>query len=167
MRDLKRPNAKLPAYKMLEEKKIEVFVPKRWKLTVRQGRRVREEAPFMHDLLFVHASRLCLDPIVMRTPTLQYRWLRHAHSEPMTVSTPEMDRFMHAVGNSDSARYYLPEEITPQMYGRRVRIIGGPLDGYEGCLLTTRGSRVRRLLVGLSNFLAAGVEVNPEYIQFT
>ena len=51
------------------------------------------------------------------------------------------------------------------MYGRRIRIVGGPLDGYEGSLITTRGSRVKRLLVELPRLLAVGVEVSPEYVQ--
>lgn len=165
MRDLKRVNAREPAYKLLEGKKMEVFVPKVWKLHVRQGRRVREEVPFIQDLLFVHESRSHLDPVVEKTPTLQYRWLRDVWREPMTVPDADMERFIRAASHSESPRYYLPEEITPQMYGRKIRIVGGPLDGYEGCLLTMRGSKVKRLLVELKDFLAVGVEVNPEYIQ--
>lgn len=165
MRDLKRLNAKEPAYKLLEGKKMEVFVPKVWKLRVRQGKRVREEVPFIPDLLFVHETRMNLDPIVEKTPTLQYRWLRNTWREPMTVPDADMEHFIRAVSQSESPRYYLPEEITPQMYGRKIRIVGGPLDGYEGSLLTMRGSKVKRLLVELKNFLAVGVEVNPEYIQ--
>jgi len=41
----------------------------------------------------------------------------------MTVSDLEMDRFMQAVSSSDSPKYYLPEEITPQMCGRKIRIM--------------------------------------------
>ena len=51
------------------------------------------------------------------------------------------------------------------MYGRRVRIVGGALDGYEGRLLSLRGTRVRRLLVEIPNLLTAAVEVSPEYVQ--
>ena len=51
------------------------------------------------------------------------------------------------------------------MYGRRVRIVGGALDGYEGSLLSLRGTRVRRLLVEIPNLLAAAIEVSPEYVQ--
>ena len=51
------------------------------------------------------------------------------------------------------------------MYGRKIRIEDGPLSGYEGSLLTTRCSKVKRLLVELEGFLAVGVEVAPEYIQ--
>ena len=77
-----------------------------------------------------------------------------------------MEWFIYAVSNSESPRYYLPEEITPRMYGRRIRIVGGNLDGYDSCLLTMRGSKVKRLLIELKGLLAVGVEVIPEYIQF-
>ena len=32
MRDLKRPNAKLPAYKQLSDEHLEVFTPMQWRL---------------------------------------------------------------------------------------------------------------------------------------
>jgi hypothetical protein len=51
------------------------------------------------------------------------------------------------------------------MYNRPIRIVGGLLDGYEGTLLTTRGSKVKRLLVEIPHLLAVGVEVDPDYIQ--
>ena len=166
MRDLKRSNARRPAYKLLEEKKVEFFIPMRWQLVTRRGKRVREQVPFMQDLLFVHETRFNLDPLVEKTPTLQYRWLRDTYREPMTVPDTDMERFMLAVNASDSPKYYLPEEITPAMCGRRIRIVGGTLDGYEGSLLTIRGSKVRRLLVELPGCLSVGVEVSPEYIRF-
>lgn len=166
MRDLKRSNAKVPAYKQLLEEQLEVFTPMRWVLTVRQGKRVREERPIIQDLLFVHATRSELDPLVKKTPTLQYRYLRGgSYCEPMTVPDIDMQRFIHALRSSSSPRYYLPDEVTPSMYGRRIRIVGGPLDGYAGHLLTSRGSRVKRLLVSLPGLLSVAVEVNPEYIQ--
>lgn len=165
MRDLKRTNAKQPAYKLLKEKKMEVFVPMRWHLSIRKGVRVREEVPFIQDLLFVHETQKNLDSVVEKTPTLQYRWLRKTWREPMTVADADMQRFIHAVSVSESPKYYLPEEITPAMYGRKIHIVGGPLNGYEGSLITVRGSKVKRLLVELKGFLAVGVEVNPEYIQ--
>lgn len=52
------------------------------------------------------------------------------------------------------------------MYGRMIRIEGGPLDGYEGRLLSIRGARVKRLIVEIPGLLVAAVEVDPEYIRF-
>lgn len=165
MRDLKRPNAKLPAYRFLLDEGLEVFTPMYWRLSVRHGRRIREERPFLSDLLFVHATRPALDAYVEVVPTLQYRYVRGGYCLPMTVADDEMERFIRAVRSTDSPRYYLPGELTPAMYGSRVRIVGGPLDGYEGRLLSVRGTRVRRLLVDIPNLLTAGIEVAPEYIQ--
>ena len=73
MRDLKRANAKMPAYKLLRESGFEVFTPMRWRLVTKSGRREREEVPCIPDLLFVHACADELDPVVEATPTLQYR----------------------------------------------------------------------------------------------
>lgn len=165
MRDLKRPNARIQGYRLFEERNIEVFTPKKWKLSVVKGERIRREVPCIPDLLFVHDTRTNIDSVVNSVPTIQYRWVRHKWREPMTVSDAEMERFILAVRSSESPRYYLPEEVTPEMLNRKIRIVGGPLDGCEGTLLTTRGSRVKRLLVELPGLLSVGVEVEPDYIR--
>lgn len=165
MRDLTRSNAKLPAYRMLEEEKIRCFTPMTWKLFTRNGRRQREKMPCMHDLIFVYATRRNIDPLVEKFSTFQYRYLRKTNRLPMTVRKEEMERFIKAVESVELPFYYRPEEITSDMYNRKIRIIGGQLDGYEGYLLSKRGSKVKRLLVELPTWLAASVEVEPEYIQ--
>lgn len=165
MRDLKRSNAKLPAYKLLQGKNFEVFVPLKWQLTNRNGIKKRVEVPVISDLLFVHSSKEKLDPIVARTETLQYRFLRNCNCSPMTVPDADMERFIATVNAADSPKYYLPGEITSNMYGRKICIVGGPLDGYEGYLITTRGSKVKRLLIELQDLFAVGVEVNLEYMK--
>lgn len=166
MRDLKRPNAKYPAYKQLKEMGFKVFVPMKWLLTVKQGKQIRKKMPVIQDLLFVCSTRNELDPVVGKTPTLQYRYVRgDAFQNPMTVRETDMKRFILAVNTSDNLTYYLPGELTPDMYGRAIRIVGGSLDGYKGKLLTMRGSKVKRLLVELPGFFSVGVKVEPEYIQ--
>lgn len=165
MRDLTRSNAKLPAYKMLKEKNIKFFTPMELKIIVRNGIRKREKVPFMHDLIFVFDTREVLDPIVARIDTFQYRYLRHTNRIPMTVRREDMERFICAVESVESPHYHTMEEITPEMHKRKIRIIGGRLDGFEGYLLTVRGSKVKRLLVELPTLLAASVEVESEYIQ--
>ena len=165
LRDLKRPNAKLPAYKFLREERFEVFVPMKSRLITKYGKKEIEEIPVIQDLLFVHTNKERLDPIVAKTETLQYRFLRNCDRAPMTVPDDEMERFIFAVSTSNNTKYYLPEEITPETFGRKVRILGGPLDGYEGSLITTKGSKMKRLMIKLQNFFVAGVEVSPEYIE--
>lgn len=165
MRDLKRRNAKHPAYRMFEELHVECFTPMVEALSVVNGHRIRRVVPFMQDLLFVRNTRKAMDFIVDSTPTLQYRYVLGLRHTPMVVRDAEMDRFIRAVRASQSIRYYTPQEVTPSMRSRRIRIIGGPLHGYEGSLVTVRGSKVRRLLVEIPSLLAATVEVEPEYIQ--
>ncbi len=166
MRDLKRPNTKYPAYKQLQELGFEVFIPMKWFLVIQKGKRIRKKMPVIQDLLFVHTICDKLDPIIRKTPTLQYRYARgDAFRNPMTVRESDMERFIQAVNASDDLTYYLPGELPPDKYGRTVRIVGGSLNGYEGKLLTVRGSKVKRLIVELQGFFSVGVEVNPEYIQ--
>lgn len=165
MRDLKRGNAKQPAYKLLSELKIRFFTPMVWKLIVRQGKRIRLQVPFMPDLLFVYDSRKVLDPIVERIVTLQYRFVKGGNHQPMTVRNEDMERFIRAVDAINNPCYYTPEEIKSSMIGKKVRIVGGPLDGYEGRLQKMQGSRIKRLFVELPNLLTAAVEVQPEFIQ--
>lgn len=165
MRDLKRSNAKQPAYKLLNELKIKCFTPMIWKTFIRKGKRILKEVPFMQDLLFVYDSRRVLDPIVERIATLQYRFVKGGKRMPMTVRTEDMDRFIKAVSTMERPNFYTPEEIEPSMIGKKVRIVGGPLDGYEGYLQKIQGSKVKHLFVELPNLLTAAVEVNPEYIQ--
>ena len=165
MRDLTRTNAKMPAYKMLEGMVSKVFTPMTWKVVKVKGKGKRVQVPFMHDLLFVYDRRKNIDPIVERIGTFQYRYLRGTYRVPMTVREADMNRFMQAVEMSDDPKYYSPNEITPAMVGRSVRIIGGPLAGYEGRLQKLQGSRTKRLLVELPGLITAAVEVQPEFIM--
>lgn len=101
---------------------MKVFAPMKWQIVIRKGEKVCEEAPFIQDLLFVCDSRQHLDSIVERNQAFQYRWLRNTYWEPMTVSNSDMKKFMFAVSRSESPKYYLPEEITPQIYRCRINI---------------------------------------------
>ena len=83
----------------------------------------------------------------------------------MTVREDEMERFIFAVGNTETPLYYRPGEITDTMYGKKVRILGGQLDQYEGRLLSVKGMRKRRLIVELPGLITAAVEIEPEFIQ--
>ena len=165
LRDLKRANAQLPAYRMLGDMGMKVFTPMVWKLVVRQGKRIPQKEPFMQDLLFVHESYETLTPIVESTNTLQYRFLKDGKRTPMTVRDADMERFITAVEATDNPCFYAPKDINPSMVGKYVRIVGGLQDGYEGRLQKLQGSHAKRLFVELPGMLTAAVEVQPEFIQ--
>lgn len=166
MRDLSRRHAKEPAYKLLTALGFEVFTPMTRRLVMEKGQRRSKEEPFMQDLLFVHGDYCRLDPVVKKIENLQFRYIHGGYCKPMVVPDADMERFIHAVRSSRLPRFFRPEEIRPDMLGQYVRIIGSALDGYEGHLITVRGSKYKRLLVALPNYLTAAVEVQPEYIEF-
>lgn len=167
MRDLKRFNAKMPAYKFLATAGFEVFTPMTERIVQCGSRKERIAVPYVQDLLFVRSSRRELDPIVSRTATLQYRYVKGApHCQPLVVSSTDMDRFISAVGLSSRVQYYSPGEITPGMYGRASRLVcSGALDGYVCRLLNVRGTRKKRVLIELPGILCAGVDIAPDYIE--
>lgn len=169
LRDLKRRNAKLPAYMMLSQAGFEVFTPMKTEIITTAGnRRERRRVPCITDLVFVRTSRRDLDPIVLRTPTLQYRYVRGGlPGAPLTVNAADMERFISAVSRAERVDYYSPAEITPAMLGRSIRLVcDGPLNGHVCRLLNVSGSpRRRRVLVDLPGLLTAAVTLSPSYIQ--
>lgn len=168
LRDLKRSNAKLPAYIQLSsEFGLDVFTPLKWSVCISKGRRVRKQVPFVSDLLFVRSSKEILAPIIESIKTLQFRYLKGGKQfQPITVRDVEMDAFITAVKSTKSVEYYLPSEVTTSMIGKMVCIVGGPLDGYVGNLLSIKGLRKKRFLIGIPSLITASVEVEPEYIRF-
>lgn len=165
MRDLSRRNANVMAHDSLAKEGVEYFTPMKEVIMTIRGKRQRRSIPVIQDLLFVHESKDRLDPIVLKYPNLQYRYCRgKSINDPLTVGDTDMERFIHAVAKTENPRYYLPGELTPAMYGKQVRIVGGPLDGYDGKLLSVKGMRTRRLIVEIPDFITSAVEVNPEFI---
>lgn len=167
LRDLKRPNALLPAYKMLRQKGIEIFTPMKTVVATVKGRKTEKKIPFLQDLLFARAEKNDLDPIIRETATLQYRYGQgNNFDHPMVIPEKEMDRFIAAISLFDNPIYYTPQDLPKKLIGEKVRIImSGPLDGYEGTLLKIRGARKKHLLLQLPGILAAEIEVTPDLIQ--
>lgn len=169
LRDLSRPNARIPGYKLLEKENIKVFTPMHFVLKKKiDGKNIRVKEPVLKSLVFAYSRKAILDTLTRKYRVLQFRYVYgHSINDPMIVPQNDMDKFIHAIESSYSEPiYYSMEDITPDKYGREVRIIGGNLDGYTGRLLRMRGSKVKRLLVELKGLFVAGIEVDAEYIQF-
>ena len=168
LRDLKRANSKTPAYKVLPELGFEIFTPMHWVLKeASNGRKQRVFLPFIPSLLFAKSSKPKLDEAVGKIDTLQYRFVKGApQNTPMTVPMKAMQDFIRAVGNSKCCNYYAPDEITPDMIGKRVMIVGGGLEGTTGNLVKLKGSKKKRLILKLEGLIAATFEIESDYIQF-
>lgn len=117
------------------------------------GKRVVRLIPYMPDLVFVHKTRAELDPIVAQFPLLQYRYVRGGKQ-------------FEAVNELDMVEYYSFDEVSPRLYGKHIRIIGGRLNGFEGRLMSKRGSKTKRLIIDLEECnLSAAIQVETDYIQ--
>ena len=68
MRDLKRGNAKQPAYKLLGELKIRFFTPMGGKLRIRQGKRVRQQVPLINNMSYYITFQHQMKKYGMRLP---------------------------------------------------------------------------------------------------
>lgn len=166
LRDLKRRNARRIAIDDLRDAGIEVFTPMTSVLTTIGGKKLRRDVPVIQDLLFAHEDKAVLDAYVNKMPNLQYRYCTgHTIDDPMTVRDIDMERFIRAIESTETPHYYLPGEITPDMLGRQIRIVGGMVDGLEGRLLTLRGSHRKRMVVEVAGLISVSIEVKPEYIQ--
>lgn len=160
MCDLTRPNALEPAYKMLESKGFEVFTPKKRKVVRRSKRKLIEEVPVIHDLLFVRSSLRQINPVVAEKPTLRFRFVRGGkYREATIVRDCDMERFILAVNSSEKTEYFAIGELRPEMMGDNVLVHGGPLDGREVTLRKMRGTSRKRIVVELPGFLVAQVEL--------
>ena len=170
LRDLARPNAKNPAYKQLQampELADCVFIPMKQRVFMEFRKRVVRFVPFMPDLVFVHKSKEELDPIVRDMELLQYRYVRGGKQyEALSVRAKDFEKFREAVEHTDNVEYFSYDEVSPRLYGKHIRIIGGRLNGFEGRLMSKCGSKFKRLLVDLPECnLSAAVQVESEYIQ--
>lgn len=166
LRDFKKWNAKAPAYKELPKVGVRCFTPMHWIIATGNNKRTREYVPVIRNLLFAYDSREVLDPIIARTESLQYQFVRGGgRGTPMTVSDSEMERFINAVNNDPSPIYFTPDEITANMFGKEIIVTGGPLDGYTGRLLKLKGSKKKRLIVEIKGLMTAAIEIIPEYIK--
>ena len=68
LRDLKRSNARHPAYRQLAEMGLRVFTPMHEVVTLVRGQRVRKDVPFLRDLLFVRERYSELRSVVEKGP---------------------------------------------------------------------------------------------------
>ena len=167
MRDLSRRNSNRMAHHELRDAGLEVFTPMMEMLLTIRGKKQRRNVPVIQDLLFVYETKENLDPYVAKYPLLQYLYvLGRRANEPTVIRENEMRQSIMAVSNTENPKYFMPGELTQTMYGKKVRIIGGVLDSYEGKLLSIKGMRTKRLIVEVSNLISAAVEVAPQYIQF-
>lgn len=149
---------------LFEANGVKTFSPKKLVVKIEKGRRVKKYEDILWDLFFVHSSKEIIDPYVAKFDNFQYKFKsggkRH---NPLIVPEDQMDAFIKAVEASKNPLFISQDDIDMRK-GTRVRIVKGPLSGFEGIVIKVKGAKAKRFIVEIPNTLAVAVEVSPNMI---
>lgn len=167
MRDLRPWNAKKTAFQEMKELGLTVYTPMRQiSKELPNGKKTKELTPVMPTLLFVYEEKERLDRIVRSIRLLQYIYRKGAGQQAVTiVRDSEMDRFIAALECDKHPLFLNPLELTPDRVGKKVIVVGGPLNEYQGFLLKSPGARKQRIILEIKGFFAAAVQVDPKSLR--
>ena len=139
----------LKAKDFLESHSVRCFIPMKYEIVSdgKQGKK-RHLVPAISNLLFVHATRSCIQSLKSELSYLQY--LTHPDGSrrvPIVVPDRQMEQFIAVCDTYNEKLTYLnPDEINLEK-GTPVQIIGGAFDGVEGIFVKVAGVRNRRVAV--------------------
>lgn len=155
----------LEAVRLLEQEGLGTFLPMQYVVRQRQGKKVRELAPVVHNLLFVHACQSDLQRVKNSITYLQYITDSRSGNK-IIVPNDQMRRFIAVAGTySEQLLYFHPDEVNFSK-GTRVRIIGGEFEGQEGVFVKVRGARDRRVVVAIQGVIAVAMAtIHPDLIE--
>ena len=136
---------------LLDKQGINNFIPMRYEIREKNGRKKRELVPVIRDLIFVRAVQSELQRVKDRNPYLQYMIdIRNGQK----IIVPDE----HLI-------FFNPDEVNLRK-GTKVRIIGGDFEGYEGVFIKVKGARDRRVVISLQGIIAmAMATISPDLIE--
>lgn len=149
----------------LEAASLSCFIPMRYCITTRGGRKRRELVPAVRSLVFVYSTPTDIQRIKEGIPHLQYIVDRRTKTK-IVVPEQQMQQFIAISGtHDDHLLYFRPDELNLAK-GTRVRIHGGQFDGYEGVFIKVKGARDRRVVIALEGLLAVAMAtIHPDLIE--
>lgn len=157
---------------LLETQGIEAFVPMRYLIKMKRGRKERVLVSAISNFVFVHTTKEILEnfkaDLLSQYGYPTYFVTRKIGERRTIVTVPDqqMREFIRVASQlEEDVLYFPPEEIQLEK-GDRVRIIGGNLDGLEGTLLKVKGKRSKRVVVSIAGVAAvAAYYISPDLIQ--
>lgn len=151
--------------RLLEKEKLDCFVPMQYKISIKNGKKVRTLAPVIHNLIFVRALPSEVRRVKSQVTCLQY--ITDTRSgRKIIVPDNEMQRFIAVSGTyNDHLLYFQPEELNLSK-GTKVRVTGGDFEGREGVFLKVKGTRDRRVVVEIQGIIAVAMAtIHPDLIE--
>lgn len=125
-----------------------IFNPTR-NIARREGKKIiKEEVPIVPNLLFFKTQRAKVKSLFSKIGDIAwcYRTANLPDSDYSVISSREMSRFQRCVGQfTDDIQVELVAEDPRLRRGRRVRVTGGIMAGYEGEIQDIEGAGDRRI----------------------
>lgn len=150
---------------LLGQQGIRTFIPMRYALTTRGGRKRRELIPAIHNLVFVQTDAETMKQVKSKISYLQYMMDR-TENRPITIPEKQMEDFIRVSSCYDEPVEYITADTSRMIKGTRVRINGGAFDGVEGTLARTARSKSRKVIVSVNGVIAAvTAEIRPDMIE--
>ena len=116
---------------LLDKEGINNFIPMRYEVRIRIGRKRRELDPDISDLIFVHSVQSELQKVKFKLPYFQYM-IDIRNGQKIIVPDDQMGQFIAVAGTYDEHLiFFSPDEVNLRK-GTKVRITGGDFEGYEG-----------------------------------
>ena len=139
---------------LLDKEGINNFIPMRYEVRIRNGRKRRELVPVISDLIFVHSVQSELQKVKFKLPYFQYM-IDIRNGQKIIVPDDQMRQFIAVAGTYVNLRK-----------GTKVRITGGDFEGYEGVFVKVKGARDRRVVISLQGVIAmAMATLSPDLIE--
>lgn len=143
-----------------------LFYPVRGIVKRRGKRTVKDEEPYLPDLLFFKTQRYKVRSLFAAIGDLSwcFRTSGLPGSEYSVIPNKEMTRFQQCVGQfTPDVKMELMDIDRPLERGRKVRIVGGIMAGYEGEIIDVEGEPgMRMFFLKIANMTRAAWKVRVE-----
>lgn len=151
---------------ILDEEKIENFIPMRYAYVMKNGKRMRRFVPAIHNLVFIHSTRQRIDALKDSLEgTLPIRFIMNRElCYPVIIPDGQMRSFILVAGTYDEALLYLEPAELHLTKGQKVRITGGIFEGVIGEFVRIRHDR--RVVVSIEGVMAVATTfISPSLVE--
>ncbi len=148
----------------LERFRIECFVPMTRRKRLKGTRKVIELYPAVCGIVFANLRKEELADFQEKCKIRCFAWKDCATGQPLVVPDAAMKNFIGVTGSYDEQLVYLSSNPVDWSKGQRVRIIAGPMKGYEGRFVRVKGDR--RVVVEIPGVIAVATGfIHPSFVE--
>lgn len=157
-------NREMKVKQELDSLNISNFLPMKYQMVTRGGRRIKVLMPAISNLIFINLTREEMKEYRDKTlMPVRYIMDKETH-RPITIPKRQMDNFIAVAGTFDEQVIYLDLNLTQMKKGEKVRITGGIFEGAEGEFVRVKGDR--RVVVTIPGIVAVATAfIHPSLIE--